>query len=221
MNLHALLADPGPATWQDLAREWFDVTLPPPALESGLDWAPPALRQVWECGGRVPALFGSLTLLTPEPHSPTTDRVAFLAFEDEYQSVRWEAELDGSDDPPVLRAESGRLNKNRTGGIEPERLQRFLLQTLLYEAVLCAPHLRSAMSVTAAEADQILEGFATVAVSPWEWPVHTSFLYAKELLALKYRDEGKPPRFFIDVGARSPEPLAPVVARSPEALEAW
>ncbi len=195
-------AGPGPrmSALRAFVAAWHEVELPaasaPPCGLAMLD----ELDGLARC---VPALLVQNMLVSKEERTTIEGRVVFYV---ENQGVcEWATEPTG-DDPPVWYRE---CEPGAPWQREAEPLSGFLLQLVLFEAMMGAPYGASAACVDA-EVGLALEARMTpLPLGPWIWPwPHPSRFYARSgaILHMAPLDQDRA-QLGLWVGARHPRAL--------------
>lgn len=195
-------AGPGPrmAALRAFVAAWHDVALPEaPHSPSGLEMLA-MLDEMMRC---TPHLVVQNTVLPEEERTPVDGRVIFYV---ENQGVcEWATEPAG-DDPPVWYRE---CEPGAPWQREAEPLSGFLLQLVLFEAMMGAPYGASAACVEA-EVGLALEARTTpLPLGPWRWPwPYPSRFYVRSgaILHMAPLDEDRL-QFAFWIGARHPRAL--------------
>lgn len=195
-------AGPGPrmAALRAFVEAWHEVALPAtPARPSGLEM----LAMLDDMMRRTPHLVVQNTVLPEEERTPVDGRVIFYV---ENQGVcEWATEPTG-DDPPVWYRE---CEPGAPWQREAEPLSGFLLQLVLFEAMMGAPYGASAACVEAEVGLALEARMKPLPLGPWIWPpVASPRFYAREgaLLWLAPLDEERT-QFEVCLAARHPRAL--------------
>lgn len=118
---------------------------------------------------------------------------------------------DGDGDDPVVW---GRFNKPGEPWLaEQEPLSRFLLQVVLFEAIMGTAHGASAASITLRQLEAAVAPLERLPLGCWRWPVEPSCFYAGADVLAFAGPNGRSPDGLVDtvslfVAARSPIALS-------------
>jgi hypothetical protein len=195
-------AGPGPrmAALRAFVEAWHGIALPAaPVRPAGLEM----LAMLDDLMRRTPHLVVQNTVLPVEDRTPIEGRVIFYV---ENQGVcEWATEPTG-DDPPVWYRE---CEPGAPWQREAEPLSGFLLQLVLFEAMMGAPYGASAACVEAEVGLALEARMAPLPLGPWLWPwPYPSRFYARSgaILHIAPLDEERT-QFALWLGARHPRAL--------------
>lgn len=193
-------AGPRMAALRAFVEAWHEVTLPAaPARPSGLEM----LAMLDDLMRRTPHLVVQNTVLPVEDRTPIEGRVIFYM---ENQGVcEWATEPTG-DDPPVWYRE---CEPGAPWQREAEPLSGFLLQLVIFEAMMGTPYGASAACVEAEVGLALEARMKPLPLGPWIWPpVGPPRFYARDgaLLRLAALDDERT-QFEVWLAAKHPRAL--------------
>jgi hypothetical protein len=175
------LLDPGPDTYKDLLVEWHGpgrAEYGLPAEETRRRPMPAPLREFHEFAGNWPGVIAQNRVLAP---SEMWDEDGKLVFYVENQGVDiWATVPTALLDAPVWVRE----NDPAEPWIEEEPISRFLVQLIVYEAVMGARDGGVAAWVPLTEAEQLSRRLHELPLAPWHRPLYPTRFYAGERILL-------------------------------------
>jgi hypothetical protein len=215
------LLSPGATTYRRFLDDWFG----PRGAGFGVAAdelplvTPTTLRGFYEYAGRWPGLFAFNYLYPPEELRPdATGRVVFCR---ENQGVCFWATSGAGHDPPVdITWSRPGASDAQSWHREGEPLSRFLLQLVLFEAVIGAPSRGSALAQPTEMLERILEPLSCLPLAPWLWPVAGSRFWAGADVVAFVSPEAGSSDAEVLIAARSPAPLEHLRRLPPETWEA-
>jgi hypothetical protein len=185
VNLLATLLQPDATSVQRFLTDWYgehrpEYGLPPDEIES---FVPPPLRDFYAFAGRWEGIFVQNRFARPHELERVDGHVAFYV---ENQGVfAWAAEAHG-EDPPVWGTwdvPSGIVGwefEREQWIREEEPLSRFLLQVVLFEAVIGAREQAAASWLGPDEQKRLRERFVDLPLGAWHWPDYPTRFYARD-----------------------------------------
>jgi hypothetical protein len=127
--------------------------------------------------------------LDPETWRDGDRRAFYVENQDGYV---WSTDGDRGSDPVVW----GRSTSESAWSAEREPLSRFLVQVLIFEAVIGADHAATAPRMTLPELEELLAPLSTLPFGAWRWPSEPTWFYAGEdILAIAGPNDTSPTRF--------------------------
>lgn len=157
---------------------------------------PPLLRRILAVRSELPDLFAQNHLVAPEDLAIEGGRVEFLR--ENQGACAWATEPEGAD-PRVWC----RLNATAEPWVEePEPLSGFLIEAVLFEAILCARFGASTSLVDEATVNAILAHVDPLALARWHWG-RARFYARGGVLAMTMENDGA-----VDVWLAAKSPLA-------------
>ncbi len=203
MNLVDLLREPDDDTIARFLETWHG-RLVPPVPDAAPGPQPQAIRRL--VAVIRPSDFVQNTLEWDPEWARDGDKRVFYV---ENQGVHvWATDGDG-DDAVVW----GRFNQPGAVWLaEREPLSQFLLQVVLFEAIMGAAHGASAASITLSQLEAAVAPLERL-LGCWRWPLEPSCFYAgADILAFAGPNgrsrEGSPDDFSLFVAARHPDALS-------------
>jgi hypothetical protein len=206
MHLIDLLADPPPNAVSVFLEEWYGSRVPRGPFVSTPS-IPEPLAELQALAKERHGLFVQNQLLPVDELESVDGRLIFYV---ENQG-NWVWACDQDRDDPVVWSRS-----NDPGGpwqAEREPLSRFLLQVVLFEGSVGAPHGAMTAMLTIDELQPVLEPMKRLDLGAWRWPAEPTWFYAgSDTIAVVNPNDGSmpafPSTFDIVIGARSSEGLA-------------
>jgi hypothetical protein len=206
MRLIDHLGDPEPVTVRAFLEWWHgQPTRPPVRVEDGP--LPEPIRVLASLAAVWPRAFAQNKLAAGPDLLRDQDRIVFYV---ENQGVYLWA-TDGIGRDPVVW---GRFNDPGERWLaEREPLSRFLVQIVMFEAIMGAVHAASASWLSLAQLEAILEPLQQAPFGSWRWPAEPTWFYTGDDLLAIANPNGPTPagpadRFEVFVAARRPDALA-------------
>jgi hypothetical protein len=168
---------------------------------------PEAVRQLESLAQRWPNAFAQNSLAADPDWARDGDKRVFYI---ENQAVYLWATNGVGDDPVVW----GRFNGGSDRWFaEREPLSRFLLQAVIFEAIMGAPHGAAVSAIALSQLESALGPLERLPFGSWRWPIEPTWFYAgADALAIVNPNgkmpEGPADHFDIFIGARAPAALA-------------
>lgn len=174
-DLLAELLRPTATTYQRFLVEWHgerrpEFGVPAAQLPSQL---PRKLREFYEFAGRWPQAVVFNRLIDPNELKPAKDGKLVFCIENQ-GVVSWAVEVE-HDDPAVFIKGSTIDDPKAAAGwrAEGEPLSRFLLQLMLFEAIMMAPFGGVALAQPEETCAAILAPLSQLPLAGWHWPAPT------------------------------------------------
>jgi hypothetical protein len=175
------LLDPGPETWKRFLVEWHGPRRPEYGLaadETKRRPMPMPLREFHEFAGNWPGVTVQNRVLAPSEMREEDGKLVFYV---ENQGVDiWATAPTETRDAPVWVRE----NDPGEPWFEEEPLSRFLLQLVVYEAVMGAPEGAVAAWLPLAEMERLSRRVHELPLAAWHRPLYPTRFYAGERVLL-------------------------------------
>jgi hypothetical protein len=191
-----ILTRVGPETVERFAYAWHGPPQLAPAEVTSFSELPGPLSHFYGIANRWPRLLVQNELVDPPEREG--DKVMFYV---ENQGVCvWMTDLS-SNDPPVWGSHDGENFE------EGEPLSSFLVQVVIFEAVMGAQEGASTAALETAKLDSALGGLSPLPLAPWHWPEYPTRFYASDEALAIVTPSGNE-WVSIHIGALKPEGLA-------------